>query len=241
VGGPYGRGTINVVSEPEPVAQGRYSARFDLPVDATNNNACEVLHRRTEALGTDDWYGLEVYFPSEWREPSSAFWGLTFAQFNYGTGSSGAGAPVALLAHADHVILAVESGLCNESTFTCQFTTGVDAGPSEQGTLGYTLRIAPLGTALAGTWQQFVVHVHWAANSSGHVEGWWRPRGGTWTQTVNWGGYPTVQWTTKNSPETGQPTVDKIGAYRGPASFPITIWQDGYCITTSLTAAQGCL
>jgi hypothetical protein len=162
------RGDLTIVTAPETVVQGRYAARFDLPA-ATINNACEVLRKRTEALGTDDWYALEVYFPSNWREPSSDFWGLALAQFNYE--NLGPGAPVALDAHGDHVNLVVETGLCNELTGACGYTTGNDAGPnpSEQGTLRYTLRIAPLGTALARTWQQFLVHVRWAADSSGLV------------------------------------------------------------------------
>jgi len=238
VEGSDGRGTINVVTAPEPVAQGKYSAHFELPADTTSNNACEVGRERTLALGTDSWYALEVYFPSNWKEPSSAFWGLAIAQFNY---EGIAGAPVGLLAHSDHVILAIQTGLCDESTGACQFTTGIDAGPTEQGTLGYTLRLVPLGTALAGSWQQFVVHVHWAADSSGLVEGWWRPRGGTWSKTVSWSGYPTVQWTSSKPANANDTTYDKIGAYRGPTGFPISIWQDGYCVATSFSAAAGCL
>src|SRR5438046_2214624 len=64
--GPFARGNINIVKEPEPVAQGRYAARFDLP-PGSPASACEVLRvGRTEALGTDDWYAVEVYFPSNW-------------------------------------------------------------------------------------------------------------------------------------------------------------------------------
>jgi hypothetical protein len=234
------RGNLNIVTAPEPIAQGKYAGRFDLPA-AGINNACELLRKRTLALGADDWYALEVYFPSNWKEPSSDFWGLALAQFNYE--NLGPGAPVALDAHADHVNLAIETGLCNETTGACQYTTGNDAGPSpnEQGTLHYTLRIAPSGTTLAGSWQQFVVHVHWAADSSGLVEGWWRQRGGTWSKTVNWSGYPTVQWTTKQPAEANFATHDKIGAYRALSSFPISIWQDGFCTATSFSAATSCL
>jgi Polysaccharide lyase len=235
VGGPYLRGTINLVTDI--VAQGKYAARFDLPAGGPAS-ACEVLRPRTEALGTDDWYALEVYFPSNWREPSSDFWGLLFAQFDY---ERITGPPVGLYAHADHVNLAIETGLCNESTGACQHTTGNDAGPNEQGSLGYTLRIVPVGTRLAGTWQQFVVHVHHAADASGLVEGWWRPRGGTWSKTVSWSGYPTVQWSTLRPVDTNLGTHDKIGAYRGTSTFPISLWQDGFCVATSFSAAAGCL
>jgi Polysaccharide lyase len=227
-------GTVNIVQDI--VAQGKYAARFDLPAGSPASK-CEVLRSRTEALGTDDWYALEVYFPSNWREPSSDFWGLLFAQFDY---ERLTGPPVGLYAHADHVNVGVESGLCSQA-YGCEYNTGNDAGPNNQGTLGYTLRIVPLGTRLAGTWQQFVVHVHHAADSSGLVQGWWRPRGGTWAQTVNWGGYPTVQWSSTQPVDTNYGTVDKIGAYRAASTFPISIWQDGFCIANSFAAAAGCL
>jgi hypothetical protein len=54
------------------VAQGKYAARFDLPADPNNKTSCEVLRQRTEARGTDEWYAQEVYFPSDWREPSAS-------------------------------------------------------------------------------------------------------------------------------------------------------------------------
>ena len=140
---------------------------------------------------------------------------------------------------ADHVNVVVQSGLCapnGAGINACQYTTGNDAGNS------YNLRIAPLGTPLAGTWQQFVVHVHHAADSSGLVQGWWRPRGSsTWTQTVNWSGYPTVQWSSGHRPEASEMTVDKIGAYRGQSNVPISIWLDGFCDATSFSAAASCL
>ena len=236
VGGYAVRGTVNIVEDL--VAQGKYAARFDLPA-AARPSACEVLRKRTEALGSDDWYALEVYFPSDWQEPSSAFWGLLLAQFDF---QGVVGTPVGLYAHADHVNVGIESGLCTTTPpASCQYTTGNDAAPGNQGSLGYTLRIVPLGTRLAGTWQQFIVHVHHAANSSGLVQGWWRPRGGTWAETVNWSGYPTVQWSATKAPETEQVTADKIGAYRGTSSFPISIWQDGFCAATSFSAAESCL
>jgi hypothetical protein len=110
-----------------------------------------------------------------------------------------------------------------------------------EGSLHTTLRLIPLGTKLAGTWQQWIVHVHHAVDSSGLLQAWWRPRGGTWTQTVNLSGYPTVQWTSGETPNPNPPADDKIGGYRGGASYPITIWQDGFCVATSFAAAESCL
>jgi hypothetical protein len=226
------RGNLYVVADTP--AQGRYAGRFDLPADTTTSTSCEVLRKRTLALGTDDWYGMEVYFPSNWQEPSSAFWGMAIAQFNY---QALTGPPVGLFAHRDHVNLVVWSGRCVYGGY-CQYRTGND--DDTQGTFGHALRIVPVGSLTPG-WQQFVVHVRWAKDSSGLVEGWWRPRGGSWTKTVTWSGYPTVQWTDTHPADTNDTTSDKIGAYRGAASFPITIHHDAFCVATSFGAAAGCL
>src|SRR5439155_7329475 len=72
------RGTINVVTDV--VAQGKYAARFELP-PGEPATACEVLRSRSEGIGTDDWYALEVRFPSNWQEPS--WWGLLLAQLDF--------------------------------------------------------------------------------------------------------------------------------------------------------------
>jgi hypothetical protein len=227
-------GTVSVVTEN--VAQGKYAARFDLPADPNNNTSCEVLRRRTEALGSDEWYAQEVYFPPNWQDPSP--WGVGVGQYDFS--ALGEGAPVGIAARGDHVNLGISSGLCLNHG-PCQYNSGND-WPNNQGTLNVTLRLVPLGTTLGGTWQQWIVHVHWAADSSGHVDGWWRQRGSSrWTQTVNWGGYPTVQWTSAQPPDTNYVTADKIGAYRGPSSFPISLWQDGFCIATSFAVAESCI
>jgi hypothetical protein len=220
----------------------KYAGRFDLPANAASSTSCEVLRPRYEAVGTDDWYAQEVYFPSNWQEPSQEYWGMLVGQYNFeNLPGADVGPPLGLYAHGDHVNLVLQTGLCSRG---CQDTTGDDwpagIGPVS-GSLGTTLRIAPLGTQLAGTWQQFVVHVHWAGDSSGLVQGWWRPLGGTWKQTVNFGGYPTVQWSSAQPVGTTFRTVDKIGAYRGASTFPISVWQDGFCVATSFSAAAGCL
>jgi hypothetical protein len=235
-------GNLNLVEDV--VAQGRYAARFDLPAEEKEHTSCEVLHQRPEGIGTDDWYALEVRFPSNWQEPQKSWWGLCLAQFSFS--NMGAGAPLGMCAHSDHVNLGLESGRCEGAApAQCQFTTGNDApnnsdGSPSEGTLKTTLRLIPKGTALAETWQQFIVHVHWAKDSSGVVEGWWRPRGGgEWVKTVNLSGYPTVQWTETISERAT--TNDKIGAYRGKSTFPISIWNDGFCVATSFAGAASCL
>jgi hypothetical protein len=207
------------------VAQGKYAARFELP-PGEPATACEVLRSRKEGIGTDDWYAMEVRFPSNWQEPS--WWGLLLAQLDF---ENLVGPTIGLYAHAHRVDVGIWSGLCTPSS--------KGGGVCENQTS--ELNIVPAGTQMAGTWQQLIVHVHHAADSSGLVEGWWRPPGGVWTQTVNWSGHPTVQWSSPVDRYVDHVTYDKLGAYRGPSTFPITIWQDGFCVATSFSAAASCL
>lgn len=227
------RGTIAVQSEV--VAEGKYAARFDLPASEVNN-ACETLSKRTPGVGSDDYYGLLVRFPSAWREPSPARWGLMIAQLNF---QNIWGPPVGLAAHGDHVALVLSSGLCKPvgaSNPGCAYSSGLDGNVPPMAAIP-----APLAL---DSWHALIVHVRWATDTSGRIEIWHRPEGATrWRKTVSLRGYPTLQWTAQRGPTavaTGN-TSDKIGAYRGAADFPLTVWLDGFVRTRSLVAAKSAL
>jgi hypothetical protein len=89
-----------------------------------------------------------------------------------------------------------------------------------------------------------IIHVRWATDTTGLVEAWHRPAGtGPWTKTVTISGYPTLQWTSSRGPTaiTDSRTNDKIGAYRGHSTTPLTIWHDGFARTTSFATAAASL
>jgi hypothetical protein len=94
-----------------------------------------------------------------------------------------------------------------------------------------------------GAWHELLVHVHHATDAAGVVEVWHRLKGQTpWKKTVSVRGYPTVQWTPERfSLLSFNATVDMIGAYRGHANFPLTVWLDGFVRTTSFAAAAAAL
>jgi len=227
------RGTLTVQSAI--VGQGKYGARIDLPAAPDKKTACETLSKRQIDLGTDDYYGLMVRFPQGWREPSRAGWGLSLAQLNF---ANIWGPPVMLAAHADHVALVLQSGFCN-SVFTskpgCTYSSGIG------GNLPRTLAV-PAPMAL-DAWHELIVHVRWSTDSTGVVEVWHRLKGGgSWNKTVSVRGYPTVQWTDKGPQAIARSvTSDKIGAYRGVADFPLTVWHDGFVRTTSFASAAAAL
>jgi hypothetical protein len=228
--GSYVRGTITVQSEV--VAQGNYAARIDLPA-ATGYSACETLSKRLIGVGTDDYYGLLVRFPSSWRQPSPADWGLSLAQLNF---QNIWGSPVMLVAHANRVELLMQTGLCTASRPGCTYSSA---------RAGNVARMAAIPSPLAlNVWHALIVHVRWKTDSSGIIEVWHRLKGGgTWNKSVSLTGYPTLQWTAKEGPEAiaKSRTADKVGAYRGHADFPLTVWHDGFVRTTSFAAAASAL
>ena len=233
------RGTVNLTVRN--AGAGKYAARFNLSA-VTTSSACELLHKRPIGLGTDDYYGLMVFFPRNWREPSPAGWGLSIAQLSF---QGIWGSPVLLAAHARSIALVVQTGLCvpiGSSHPGCTYTSGPGGNVKPM----FAVR-APLALHV---WHELIVHVHHAIDSSGVVEVWHRLKGeSSWKKTVSLHGYPTVQWT----PEGMQlapggrlmlsfnATVDKIGAYRGPADFPLSVWEDGFVRATSFAAAAAAL
>ena len=214
------------------VAKGSYSGRVDLPAAGTSN-ACELLRGRTIAMD-DEWYSMEVRFPSNWQEPSPAGWGMVLAQFNF---EGIWGFPLGISAHSNYVGLTLNSGLCKSITSgdpTCQYSSGIQGNVPSQ-------YIIPISDFSTGVWHQLLIHVKWTNGNDGIVEGFHRLRGQTtWTRTVSFIGYPTLQRTSTFTPVAADRTVDKIGAYRGAASFSLSIWQDNFCQATSMAAAESC-
>ena len=194
-----------------------------------------MLAVRPIGLGTDDYYGLMALFPKNWREPSSANWGLSIAQLGF---QGIWGSPISLNAHANNVALVMQTGLCSAVSSShpgCAYSSG------DKGNVKPMVAVpAPLAL---GVWHELVVHVHRTTDSTGVIEAWHRLKGETrWKQTVSLRGYPTAQWTPERLPILAyNATVDKIGAYRGQATFALSIWMDGFVRATSFGAASAAL
>jgi hypothetical protein len=92
-------------------------------------------------------------------------------------------------------------------------------------------------------WHQLIVHIRWTTRRNGIIEVWHRLKGRrAWNKTATLRGYPTVQWTDEEGPKAiASQTSDKIGAYRGHSTFPLTVWHDGFVRTTSFASAARAL
>jgi hypothetical protein len=224
------QGNLNLVKDV--VAKGAFAARFDLPASGSSNS-CELLRGRTIGLD-DEWYSMEIRLPADWQEPSPAGWGMSLAQLNF---QNIWGSPVSLIAHGDEVDLVLNAGLCTSlksGNPGCQYTSGIGGNIPRQ-------HIIPTSSFSTGAWHELLIHVKWTNSNDGILEGFHRLRGeSAWTKTTALSGYPTLQRTADYTPTASDPTVDKIGAYRGLASFPVSIWQDNFCQGTVKAAVESC-
>jgi hypothetical protein len=240
------RGNIFVVQDI--VASGTHAARIDLPA-TSQVNACEAIRKR--AVGTDDgspskeeWYALSVRFPSSLQTNA---WGMTFGQFNY---QGIWGAPLGLFVYGPndasaeplHVRLVAQAGLCRpvgtpaeQGGPGCQWSNGLGSGNNP-------MKLIPNSRFTLGVWHDLLIRVVWTTNGAeAHYEGWHRPRGGAWLQTVDYApGQPSVQWTAGRNTSATDTTMDKAGLYRAANSQPISIWHDNFCVATARAAAESC-
>jgi hypothetical protein len=237
----FTRGTITVQSEI--VAQGTHAARIDLP-GASDPTACEGIRKRTLGTGhgspaKSEWYSISVRFPTNLHTNK---WGLTFGQPNY---QGIHGSPLFFFVYGPndasgepfHVRLVASGGLCNAGGpgTGCQWSNGLGSGRNP-------MKLIPNSRFTLGVWHDLLVHVVWTTNGAEALyEGWHRPRGGTWLQTVDYApGQPSVQWTTTRAALATDTTTDKFGAYRGANSLPTSVWHDNICVATSRVAAESC-
>ena len=97
----------------------------------------------------------------------------------------------------------------------------------------------PKGTPMeVNVWHQFVLHVRWAADTSGLIECWHRIKGGSWVKTATGHGFATLQ--IQNGKV--QPAVqDKWGPYRSSSPIPDTLWYDSISKSSTFTAAMAYL
>ena len=232
----------NMVVVQDVVANGSNAARIDLPA-ASQVNACEGIRQRTLGTGhgspaKSEWYSISVRFPTNLHTNK---WGMTFGQPNY---QGIWGSPLHFFVYGPkdasgepfHVRLVAQGGLCRgQPNPGCQWSNGLGSGRNP-------MRIIPNSRFTLGVWHDLLVHVVWTTNGAEALyEGWHRPRGGTWLQTVNYApGRPSVQWTAGRNASPNDTTLDKFGAYRAANSQPISIWHDNICVATTRAAAESC-
>jgi hypothetical protein len=204
------------------------AGEFTLPADTNKSTypleACDVLTGgHPLGLGTDAYYGLSVYVPNNFTIPGNFFSGVELEEYHF---QNVYGAPIAFQLHANHVTLALQTGACNNHTTVapgCVYHSNADNTNGNPGTLPAEYVIPP-GALVQGQWNQMLMHVHWASNSTGQIQTWYKTgTATTWNSSSNITGIPTVQWdNTKTCCYTNY--VDQTEAYTGALTAPLSIW-----------------
>jgi Polysaccharide lyase len=219
------RGTLSFATN---VAGMANAGVFTLPADTNSSTypleACDVLPKpQPVGLGTDGYYGLMVYEPAGWTIPNKAFDGIEIEEYHF---QNVYGAPISFQLHADHVTLAVQTGACNNHTTKvpgCAYHSNADNPNGNPGNLPAYYAI-PKGAFQEGSWNEIMMHVHWANDSTGQIQTWYKTMGASaWTQSTNITGIPTVQWDITHG-SVGNTYVDETEAYTGALSAPVSVW-----------------
>ncbi len=219
-------GTYTV--DTQTVGQGTYSLRLDLPAWSGGRTRCQVITPRPLGVGSDDYYSLMFYLPVGFNPGTVASYaGLQIAELNY-EGLCNGTANLSLQAHSSHVTLVLATGTATSVYPYCQYRSNADAkgGPNLP-----PLYAVPRPMQL-GVWHELLIHVHWAADSTGQVDVWHRLKGRpNWRRTAHLFGYPTLQV----RPDGSMPaaTLDDIQAYRLASTAPTTVWLDAFSRSAS--------
>jgi hypothetical protein len=186
--------------------------------------------------------------PVGWTIPavsaSKSWWGVEILELHF---VNIYGAPISLQLHPDHVTVALQGGGCNTVATTspgCMYRSNADAPPGcpASSTVvcmrGYYA--IPPGALVQGKWNEIMMHVHWAADSTGEFETWFRTSGSTgWTESSAMNGVPTVQW--NNSLGCCGPSTynDHTEAYTPALSAPLSVWLDNDLAGTGFRSVAG--
>jgi hypothetical protein len=239
------RGTFYLSSNEGEGTTGQ-SGHFSLPANTYGAQyplvACDlVTASQPDIVPADDYYGLMLWVPPGFTIANKSFWGVNIEELHF---VGVVGAPVSLQLHDDHVTLALETGPCNMSSTPrgCQWRSNADnigcRNASSYSCLpGYY--VIPPGALVKGAWNEMILGIHWAADSSGQIQTWYRVKGAaTWNRGSTMSGHPTVQWN-ETSGCCAAKYVDAIEAYTAALSAPLDIWLDNDIVGTDFASVAG--
>ena len=229
------------------LVNGGASGHFYLPTDTNRTTypleACDLtMGKVPNVLPDDEYYGLSFYIPPGWTIGNKAFYGVNIYELHF---QAIWGAPITLQLHPDHVTLAVQTGACypvGSATPGCAYRSNADNPKCPIGWFtclpGYYA--IPPGALVQGKWNEILIHAHWAKDSTGSVQTWYRVKGSTtWTQSANIGGFPSVQWNMYGV--TASWYTNELEAYTAALNSPLDLWLDSQAISPSGSAVMSAM
>jgi hypothetical protein len=219
---------------------------FTLPTDPDPSTyrleACDLTTpNQPVGIGTSGYYGLMVYVPRGWTIPNNFPYGVNIEEYHFQNVDA---APIILQLHPSYVTLALETGACSlasssapgcairsNSAYQCRSTSTYTCLPAQ-----YAI---PPGAFVQGAWNEIIMHTTWQTNYTGDIETWYKVRGaGTWTQSTNLSGIPTVQY--DKSLGTPRPSyIDLTEAYTGALTAPLSLSLGNYATGSSFASVAG--
>jgi hypothetical protein len=190
--------------------QGATSGRIDLAAQSTYPlEACGIVNGPyPNVVGDDQYLGLMLRVPVGF---SVGGFGDVIAEYHFVGVLS---APIELVAWGNRLELSLLTGACTSTGCAYRNGTGYPAKP-----------VIPTGVFTGGVWWETIVHVHWATDSTGTIQAWYRQKGASsWTPTASWSGIPTEQWAAGQAVPSKY--VDIACSYTSKLTSPLTIWLD---------------
>jgi hypothetical protein len=187
-----------------PVRDGNFAAKFTVRQGFSPygwNESTEVVHDfNDQGPGTEYWYGFSILFPRNWVDPDGwaiveQFYTLDFPTF---TGP----APIAIDASGYRLGINLNTGLspvAEAPWFTWEYN-----------------RYFRLTKSLnVRRWNDFVLHIRWAADHTGFVQIWHRVEGQAYRLVLSLSGIPTLRYNPAFDNGVGDPIgLIKQGLYR---------------------------
>jgi polysaccharide lyase-like protein len=188
-----------------PVRQGKYAAEYIVRQGFSpygHNESVETGWKTADqGPGTEYYYAWSTLFPVDWvRLPA---WGKFIQFFTQRFNLFGGGPPISLDAANNRIELDVRTGRASVKG---------ERASAEYSRTWIVSRTLPLGK-----WNDFVVHVRWAADRTGLFEAWYRVAGeGGFRRVAYANGIPTL----RSNPAYG---IDPIG------SIKLGLYRKSYC------------
>jgi hypothetical protein len=173
-----------------PVRQGRYAAKVVVQQGYSpfgwNESTEAASGFSDQGEGTDYYYAWSTMFDSSWHTPYG--WGDVVQWYTNHYEKFGGPPPVSLDANGSQLTLSVLAGRFDEPGTSADGWRGwyTHPGTTTSVMIGYAFNqnYTILNTLSPGSWNDFVVHIHWSGRN-GLIQIWHRLPGQSWIQLLN--------------------------------------------------------
>ena len=190
-------------------------------VGSAGGQRAELSSSNYELPGTERWYGISVYIPSDPNKDANG--GVT--AYNNAIWEIGWGTSLMLKTSED--------GSSSGDSNSFQIANGAATSPQKNGWSSAYYHLSPI---VFDQWVHFTIHVYWAIDSTGYFEVYENGKLMTLTGLSN----PSFSSTRVNGPNYGVPDqmYSEFDWYRGPLNVPSLLYLDNLKIGDTYNVVQ---